>query len=107
MNTEPNWGELSEKQKYFTTRARNLKQLYGINIELFESLENKQGGLCAICGNPPRDKWGRSDGLSLSVDMNTDTGEVRGLLCRSCKTAVTLIKEDALIASKMSHYLTK
>jgi hypothetical protein len=41
-----------------------------------------QGGVCAICNQPP------SPGRNLSVDHNHETGEVRGLLCVGCNTGV-------------------
>jgi len=36
-----------------------------------------QGGVCAICGNPPKTR-------RLDVDHDHKTGVIRGLLCFTC-----------------------
>lgn len=40
-----------------------------------------QGGVCAICGNPPKSR-------RLHVDHDHRTGTVRGLLCFRCNRAL-------------------
>ena len=41
----------------------------------------RQGGRCAICGNPPKNR-------RLHVDHDHRTGTVRGLLCFRCNRAL-------------------
>jgi len=47
----------------------------------YEILLARQGGVCAICKNPPRTR-------RLDIDHNHTTGETRGLLCARCNAAL-------------------
>lgn len=58
-----------------------LKKRYGVTAEQFERMVNEQGGACAICGTIPTRR-------RLDVDHNHETGQVRGLLCMQCNTAL-------------------
>jgi len=62
-------------------REYQYRAFYGISIEQYEEMLDKQNGLCAICKTPPQTK-------RLAVDHDHDTGEVRGLLCHRCNRAV-------------------
>ena len=62
-------------------------QPYGITVEELDSIFNKQRGKCAICG------YMFSDG-DYDIDHCHLTGNVRGLLCRSCNTGIGLFKES-------------
>jgi hypothetical protein len=53
---------------------------YGISLERYRELEQKQNRVCAICH--------KADVKSLDIDHNHKTGKVRGLLCRKCNTAL-------------------
>lgn len=64
-------------------RRWKLANKYGITHEQYEEMFQAQGGLCAICGNPPADP-GTNHGFRLKVDHDHETGVVRGLLCNSC-----------------------
>jgi Recombination endonuclease VII. len=57
-------------------RKRRQSELPGA-AELYERLLAEQGGVCAICGNPPKTR-------RLHVDHDHKTGRVRGLLCYRC-----------------------
>lgn len=61
---------------------RSLKRKYGITVEDYNDLLEHQRGGCAICFQDNASGW------RLAVDHNHDTGEVRGLLCRSCNTGL-------------------
>jgi len=61
-----------------------LMKLYGITTAQKNSLLEKQGGMCAICGT---DDAGGTHGV-WNVDHNHITNEVRGLLCWNCNTAI-------------------
>jgi hypothetical protein len=57
---------------------------YGISVEEWDTIFDRQGGLCAICKvNPIRD-----------LDHDHKTGEVRGLLCNPCNQGLGLFNED-------------
>jgi Autographiviridae endonuclease VII len=74
-------------------------EVYGISLQEYKSLLEMQGGLCAICS-------GDNTGKPLHVDHEHESGLVRGLLCLKCNTALGLINDDRVVASKMSEYLT-
>ena|SRR5216684_6981124 len=64
-------------------RGYLLKSRYGISEQEYNALNAKQGGLCAICHQPPRGKMKR-----LSVDHDHVTNIVRGLLCITCNRTI-------------------
>jgi hypothetical protein len=68
---------------------------YGITEEAYQEMFEKQNHLCAICGSPETSTSNRSGGIKrLSIDHNHKTGEVRGLLCHKCNSAIGLFEED-------------
>ena len=65
-------------------RRRNLKKNYGITVEEYDALLEKQGGVCAICKRPPKK-------VRLAVDHDhgqTGRESVRGLLCWICNKKI-------------------
>lgn len=74
-------------------RRRNLWQYYGITLEEYEEMLDRQRGVCAICGQPETSKY-KGVVKNLSVDHCHVTGEVRGLLCNNCNRAIGLLGDD-------------
>ena len=72
-----------ERKRYHSIDGRDkyLRKRFGITLENYEQLLDKQRGLCAICGNKP-------DNRRLAVDHNHNTGEIRGLLCDYCNNVL-------------------
>ncbi len=68
-------------------RKMNLKQ-YGITLEEYEALLEKQGGVCAICEKVC------SSGRNLAVDHAHTVGIVRGLLCMKCNRSLGGFDDD-------------
>ena len=62
------------------SRPRRQIELPGAK-ETRDRLLAEQGGVCAICGNPPKTR-------GLSIDHDHKTGAVRGLLCFRCNRAL-------------------
>jgi Recombination endonuclease VII len=59
-------------------RARaHLLRRYGLTDAEYDGIWEDQGGVCAICGQPPTNNL-------LAVDHDHVTGRVRGLLCAPC-----------------------
>lgn len=83
-------------------RSSALKRRYGITIEEFESLWDKQQGLCAICHNPAAGKGSMS---ILGVDHDHKTGKVRGLLCWRCNQGLGYFKDDIKRLQSAIQYL--
>ena len=66
--------------------ARSLERLYGISASDYERMFDEQGGVCAICSNPPKGE------RRLAVDHDHDTGAVRSLLCGYCNVLVGIVE---------------
>lgn len=79
-------------EKHGSRAAARWYEKWGLTQEGYDALLESQGGVCAICERPAR--GGLMD-HSLHVDHDHETGEVRGLLCRSCNTALHLLDDPA------------
>jgi len=99
----------SEKIKEYGRRYReanpekikeaNLVSRYGITLADYDALLQAQDGGCATCGEAPPDSG------YLCIDHNHDTGQVRGLLCPRCNTALGFAGDSPAILRKMADYL--
>jgi hypothetical protein len=87
----------SERQDYLW--GYKLRK-YGMTVEDYESLEDRQSGVCAICLGPPVGKFRK-----LHVDHCHKTGKVRGLLCNKCNTAIGFLGDDPELAKRAINYL--
>jgi hypothetical protein len=83
-------------------RARNshLLRKFGITLEQYHAMLADQGGVCAICGEPPAIVMGQRSGRQgrqtrpmLVVDHDHATGNVRGLLCTPCNRGIGFLKD--------------
>lgn len=72
---------------------------YGLRPEDYDTLLDNQNGVCAICSEPPK------PGRRLAVDHDHTTGEVRGLLCSPCNTALGLFKDRIRLLAAAIVYL--
>lgn len=96
------WREKNKAAIRDMNRRSRLKSRYGITVERYEEMLAEQNGGCAICGACDNG-GGRWD--TLVVDHNSDTGEVRRLLCHKCNTAIGLFKHDPSLLQKAAEYL--
>ncbi|MAT39187.1 MAG: hypothetical protein CL946_06255 [Ectothiorhodospiraceae bacterium] len=71
---------------------------FGLTIADYEQILKDQGGVCAICGQPP-------NGRDLCIDHCHRTGKVRGLLCDGCNTGIGKLGDDASSIRKALIYL--
>lgn len=87
-----------ERNKLFREQNRgyHLKYTYGITVEKYNEMLAQQNGCCAICSK---------EHPKLVVDHSHATGNVRGLLCRSCNTGIGCLKESREIFSSALAYL--
>lgn len=65
-----------------------LTHTYGVTIQEYRAMLNEQLNTCKICGGV------NSNGQRLGVDHDHDTGQVRGLLCMRCNTALGVFKDE-------------
>ena len=87
-------------------RGDRYKNVYGISREEFNKMVENQSGVCAICGKPER-ATAKNTGKTkcLSVDHDHSTGNVRGLLCSCCNTAIGHLRDDPNLLRKAASYL--
>ena len=96
---------LREKQKKFNKenpiKRKNsmLKYQYGITLDDYNKMFEKQKGKCAICKRHQNNLT-----RTLCVDHDHKTNQVRALLCVTCNTDVSVV-EDRL--EEMLKYLNK
>lgn len=86
-----------QKYRPVVSKTLNLKKRFGLTLEQWDEMNLQQGGMCAIC-----------DGESeLCVDHNHITGQIRGLLCKSCNLSLGLMKDSVTTAQAAVNYLKK
>ena len=85
-------------------KSRNYRLFrdYGITINDYELLLTSQKYQCAGCGVHQAELE-----LSLCVDHDHATGEVRGLLCGGCNRALGLVKDNTQTLANLIRYLSK
>ncbi len=79
-----------------------LKSKFGITLEQYNSLIEKQEGRCAVCGID-----GCPTGRALAVDHCHETKEIRGLLCARCNTMLGLSKDNIKTLKNAIVYLER
>jgi 5-methylcytosine-specific restriction endonuclease McrA len=75
-----------------------MRRKYGITQAEYDGLSEFQGHQCAICG---KDDVYRA----LDIDHSHNTGEVRGLLCTNCNTALGRFNDSIEGLEKALYYL--
>lgn len=95
---------LSEDPTFY--KRNDLKKLYGVTLEWYESVKAAQKHACAICGKPETENTVRlGKPLALSVDHCHDTGKVRGLLCNNCNRAIGMLEHSIETLNSAIAYL--
>jgi len=94
--------ETSTDENGVTTRkmkksvARNYGQLrnYGITGDEADAMDIAQGGVCKMCGQPPRGltRWGKAE--RLHTDHDHKTGKIRARLCLPCNSGLGSFGDD-------------
>lgn len=86
------------------SRDERLRRVYGISIEQYNEMLERQGGVCAICqGEETVTRAGTI--RALSVDHCHATGRVRGLLCANCNTFIGMAEDDPVRLLAAMNYL--
>ena len=78
----------------------------GITIEKYDEMYRQQNGRCAICSQEETCKDSCHDRpRRLSIDHCHESGQVRGLLCHSCNTAIGKFKDDTFMMQRAIEYI--
>ena len=94
------WARKSRDKRLKKLREIHLRNKFGLTPLEYDALLNVQGGVCALCEQPP------TPGISLHVDHDHGTGEIRGLLCVRCNNALGLFREDPDLLRRAARYVT-
>ena len=77
-------------------RDRERARRYGLSLEEFRAILERQGNACAIC---------RQSGVRLYIDHCHVTRMVRRLLCGKCNTGLGFFRDDPLLLRAAADYL--
>lgn len=80
-------------------REDDRRRRRGCSPELYQELQEKQHGKCAICGKEAND--------NLRADHNHQTGKMRGLLCDNCNWGLGNFKDNTVYLQNAIDYLNK
>ena len=81
-------------------KAEKLKLRYGLSYEEWESIREKEGHSCMICGITEEEI-----GRVLDVDHCHDTGKARGVLCNPCNNMLGRAKDNINLLKAAVTYL--
>lgn len=98
----------TENPKLLEERSRrnNLRVIFNIELEDYESMLKQQNYVCAIC-NRPETTVVRGKLARLAVDHDHKTGKIRQLLCGKCNKALGLFDESVDIMLNAIEYVRK
>jgi hypothetical protein len=97
----------AEGRASLASREHLLRKKYGVTPERYWEMHAAQNGGCAICGRTePVGRCAAVDPMWLAVDHDHDTGEVRGLLCMHCNTALGAFDHDPDRMQHAMNYLS-
>lgn len=94
------WYAANKDRAKLSSRSSSLRRLYGLTLDGFAAMYERQGHACAACGDPlvADNAW---------VDHCHATGKVRGLLHPGCNTGIGLAGDSAEKLEKWAAYLRK
>lgn len=81
-------------------RRYRIEKVYGMPYEQYVTMLKKQNYSCLIC-----EQKHDETSVALAVDHNHNTGEVRGLLCRTCNAAIGALGDNVEGLQRAIEYL--
>jgi hypothetical protein len=78
-----------------------LKTQYGMTLDDYDAMLERQGGGCAICGTTEI----RGNGKRQSIDHCHDSNRVRGILCGNCNRGLGYFDHDPDVLAAAANYL--
>ncbi len=85
----------------------DLRRRFGITLDEYRNLLEKQGSLCVICSQPELAHHQNGQVRELAVDHDHKTGKVRGLLCTGCNAGLGNFQDSPTTLQKALNYLDK
>lgn len=106
VETQRRWYQ-DDLQRGVDSKFRQTKlKPYGLSAVDYELIKTSQNRVCAICRAPSK-QFRNNREYDLHVDHDHETGQVRGLLCSKCNTALGLFKDDVALLQSAIEYLVK
>lgn len=84
----------------------DLKKNFGITLEQYDDMLERQSGVCAVCGKPET-KAGPYGIQRLCVDHDHHTGKIRALLCNRCNVILGLSDDNHELLLGLAAYLER
>jgi hypothetical protein len=84
-----------------------LKKSYGITLEDYQKMSEKQNHSCAICEEKETAVDAKGAERFMPVDHCHKTGKIRALLCSSCNKALGGFKDNPDLLRKAAKYIEK
>lgn len=86
------------------SRAKHIRNAYGLDWETYEEMFKSQDGSCYLCQHPLK-LYSNDLMESARVDHDHETGQVRALLCHNCNALLGHGKENPMLLRKAADYL--
>lgn len=91
----------AQRRNYVQTNKTQIRvRKRGLTVAEYEAMLAEQNGRCAICFRLPGKK-------PLSIDHDHSTGDVRGLLCGTCNTALGMFRDSVKTINRAARYLIR
>lgn len=92
----------AKKNKYTASYCKKCNKFYRASVKFGVSVKEikklLKPGRCSVCLRKDR---------ILVIDHNHDTGEIRGVLCRQCNSALGLLGDDPVWVSVLLEYMVQ
>lgn len=95
------YSKANPDKKKLAVWKNSLKHDFGMTIEEWQALYNKQNGRCSICQIHQSQLKSR-----LAVDHDHKTGMVRSLLCGKCNRGIGMFNDDPFLLQSAIAYLS-
>lgn len=99
------WRKNNPDRTKVNSRNSDYRKTFGIDIEQFESLLDKQNGRCAVCGDTETRLGNGGSVRRLSIDHCHSTGKIRGLLCYRCNSVLGYCKDNSTLLRDLAGYV--
>lgn len=95
LRRKARWRKENPQSLALYERRHNLKSKYGMSLEDYDTMVERQNGLCLLC----------KERHKLVVDHDHQTDQVRGLLCANCNLLLGHARDSVPILLAAIEYL--
>ena len=100
------WRQNADPDKVWWYRVKAKLDQYGLTLDSYHALAEKQNFLCAVCGESPKPRKKKSAEFDdFVIDHDHTTGELRGLLCNTCNIGIGMLQDSPTVALSAAVYL--